>query len=119
MINALVTYFAVKYWSYIGAAFGTAVSFILGNLVVMNIYFAKKIHIPILYIYQKVMQRTFLCLLIAGGAMLITTRFLRGYIIAFTLNVIVFCVVYGVSLWFYGFDKSEKKSIPILCRFVK
>lgn len=118
-LNAVVTVVAIKCWSYIGAAIGTAASFVVGSVIVMNIYYSKKLKLPMLKIYGKIFERVWICLLLAGGALFVSSRFIRGSIGALITNILVFCVIYGVLLWLYGLDKAEKKHIPILNRFVK
>ena len=118
-LNAGITILAVKYWSYLGAAIGTALSVIVGNLVVMNIYFTKKMELPMIKIYAMILSRIWLCLLIAGGTIFITSRFLNGSWIMLALNVLIFCVIYGVTLWLFGLNRSEKMQIPILKRYIK
>lgn len=118
-LNAVVTILAVKYWSYIGAAFGTAASFLLGSLVVMNIYYAKKMSIPIFRIYGGILSRIWICLLLAGGALWIFSRFVHGSVLAIIAGIAVFGVVYGIMMWTYGLSKEEKRNMPVLNRFIK
>lgn len=118
-LNAVVTILAVKYWSYIGAAIGTAASFLIGSLIVMNIYYVKKMGLPMLRIYGGILSRIWICLLLAGAALWIFSRFVYGSVLAIVAGVGVFCIVYGVTMWFFGLSKVEKKHIPVLNRFVK
>ena len=118
-LNAVITIFAVKNWSYIGAAIGTALSVIVGNLIVMNIYFSVKMELPMLRIYGRILSRIWVCLLIAGGTIWVTSGFLNGSWMMFVINVLIFCVVYGLCLWLFGLNKSEKLQVPILKRYVK
>ena len=119
VLNAVITIFAVKYWSYIGAAIGTALSVIVGNLIVMNIYFRVKMELPMMKIYGRILSRIWICLLIAGGTIWVTSGFLNGSWIMFAINVLIFCVIYGLCLWLFGLNKSEKLQVPILKRYVK
>lgn len=113
VLNLIVTYVAVKYWNYIGAAFGTAASFIIGSVVIMNIYYKKKLGLPMLRIYGQIFNRIWVCLLLAGGALWAFSRFFYGTLWSFVIGVAVFAVVYGGSLLFYGFNKEEKQFLKI------
>lgn len=117
-LNAVVTVIAVSCWSYVGAAFGTAASFIIGSLIIMNIYYYKKLKLPMLKIYAKIMDRIWLCLAAAGGALFVSSRFLYGSLGALLVNILIFCVVYGAALLFFGFDREERKHIPVLNRLL-
>ena len=112
-LNLIVTYVAVKYWNYIGAAFGTAASFIIGSVVIMNIYYKKKLGLPMLRIYGQIFNRIWVCLLLAGGALWGFSRFFCGTLWSFIAGVAVFAVVYGGSMLFYGFNEDEKQFLKI------
>ena len=115
VLNAVVTIAGVYYYGYIAAAFGTALSFIIGSLIVMNIYYYKKFSMPMLQIYRKIFHGTWLCLLVAGVAVFTSSRLLPGDTWwTFLLNAGVFCVAYAVMMLLFGLNKQEKQSIPIL-----
>lgn len=114
LMNALITVFAVKYWSYIGAAFGTAASFIIGSLVVMNIYYYKKLKLPMLKIYGQIVNRTWVCLIISGAALFALSRITSTGLVAMIINILFFCIIYGATLILYGFSDKEKEHIPLI-----
>ena len=112
MLNAIVTVLAVKFWSYIGAAFGTAASFIIGSLIVMNLYYYKELHLPMLKIYREITKGIWLCLAVAGVALYFVAQQISGGWIALMINVIIFCVIYGIMLLVFGLSAEEKSRIP-------
>ena len=118
-MNAILTYFIVKEWSYIGAAIGTGLSFVIGSIIVMNIYYHKKLGLPMIKIYSMIISKIWICMLIAGTVVFFSSKILYGSWICFISNVIMFCLVYIITLWFIGLTKDEKHSIPILKRLVK
>lgn len=120
VLNAVVTIVGVRYYGYIAAAFGTALSFIIGSLIVMNIYYCKKFSLPMLQIYRKIFRGTWLCLLMSGAAVFASSRFMPGDgWWTFLLNVGVFCVVYVGTMLLFGLNKQEKQSIPVLKKLWK
>ncbi len=117
-LNLVITIIGVKYISYIAASAGTAISFILGSLLVMNIYYYKKLGFHMIRIYRGIMSRIWVCLLLAGTAVAISrTVFTEGWS-AFLLNVLVFSLVYGLSLLLYGLTKEERTGIPFLNKLI-
>ena len=113
-LNALITIVGVKLVGYYAAAIGTAISFLIGSVIIMNIYYWKKLSFNMFKIYRKIFSGTWLCLLISGGAILVSSHFLNNGLIAFIINVGVFCIVYGITMILFGFKKEEKNKIPIL-----
>ena len=114
VLNAVITVILVKKWSYIGAAIGTALSYIAGSLIAMNIYYSKKLHLPMLRIYKGIFGKIWLCLFFAGGALFIFSRYVNGSWTAFVLCVVFFCVIYTALLLVCGLTKEEKRKIPII-----
>ncbi len=117
LINAIITVILVKYWSYIGAAVGTAFSYVACSLIAMNIYYSKKIHLPMMYIYKNIVSRIWVCILISGLALVVSSHFINGNWVSIIINILVFCFVYSISLLTFGLKKEEKMAIPFLKRF--
>ena len=113
ILNAIVTVLAVKFWSYIGAAFGTAASFIIGSLIVMNIYYYKELHLPMLKIYRGITKGIWLCLAIAGVALFLVSRQISGGWGALIVNIIIFCIIYGAMLLAFGLSTEEKTALRL------
>ena len=113
ILNFVVTYIAVKHWSYIGAALGTATSFIVGSVIIMNVYYKKKLGLPMLRIYGQIFNRTWVCLIIAGAALWGFMQFFNGTLLSFIASVVLFIAVYGGSLIVYGFKPEEKRILKI------
>lgn len=113
ILNAGITYFTVRYWSYIGAAFGTSASFLVGSIIIMNLYFVKKLGLPMLRIYGQIFSRTWLCLLLAGGVLWGFTKCFYSTIWAFLAGIVVFVVVYGAGMLLYGFSAEERQFLKI------
>ena len=119
ILNAVITVLAAKYWSYIGAAFGTAASFIFGSLIAMNIYYCKELHLPMMKIYRKITKGIWLCLAISGIGLFLVSRRISGGWISLMVNIFVFCIIYGILLILFGLTKEEKNSIPFIKKFKK
>lgn len=119
LLNLLISIMAIKHWSYIGAALGTAASFIMGSLVVMNIYYHKKLKFPMIKIYGRIVSRIWLCLVISGIALYITSKYINGGIFKLVINIVVFCAVYATTLLLFGLKEEEKQNIPIINKWFK
>ena len=119
VLNAIITIIGVKHFGYYAAAIGTAVSFLIGSVVIMNIYYWKKLSFNMFKIYQNIFSRTWICLLISGGAIVLSSRFLHQGLMAFVLNIVIFCAVYGITMILFGFRKEEKNKIPVLNKLFK
>ena len=115
LLNAAVPILAVKYWSYIGAAVGTALSFIIGSVLVMNLFYYKKLHLPMIRIYREIMRGILPCLIISGAVLFVVSRYIAGGWLALAINIAIFCIVYGILLMLFGLSTEEKSKLKI-CR---
>jgi len=110
-LNAIVTYIAITKWSYIGAAFGTAISFTVGSLLIMNAYYQIKLGLPMLSIYAHILSRTWICLLLSGLALYIYKMVMPLTILALIGGIVLFIVVYAFTMLRYGFSEGEKQML--------
>lgn len=119
LLNGIIMVIAVKNWSYIGAAYGTATSFIIGSLIVMNLYYYKVLHLPMLKIYKGITKGIWLCLIVAGVALYVASRYINGGWIPLIINVLIFCLIYGCTLLLFGLSSAEKRGVPIVGKMIK
>lgn len=100
-----------KLYGGVGAAIGTSIGQIVGNTVIMNIYYHKKIGINIKYFWSQIFK--FVPSLILPTVIgVIIMKFVDLYnasslIIFGVIYIIVFCV----SIWFLGLNENEKSLI--------
>lgn len=119
IMNAIVTVVGVNLWGYFAAAVGTALSFIIGSVIIMNMYYYKKLSFNMIKIYLGIFKRIWPCLLISGAALILSSKFIYGSWIAFVINVLIFGIVYIFTLIVYGMNREEKKAIPVINKFFK
>ena len=113
VINAVITIILVKEWSYIGAAIGTAVSYVLCSLIAMNLYYHFRLEFNMIQIYKGILHKIWLCLLLSGGTLYFVSYWLEGGWMLFCLKVAIFVIVYGALLYFIGFTKEDKNVLGI------
>lgn len=98
-----------KKYSGIGAAIGTSIAIILGNIIIMNIYYCKKIKIDILRFWKEILKMT-----IPVGISLITTSIISmliggsGYKYILIRGIIL-TLIYIFLMWFMGMNAYEKE----------
>lgn len=118
VLNAVITVIGVKLFGYYAAAVGTACSFLIGSVIIMNIYYYKKLSFKMIKIYKQIFSGTWICLLLSGGAILISSRFLTNGWLDFVLNIIIFGIVYAITMMIFGLRKEEKKMIPYIGNYI-
>ena len=114
VVNIAVSIVLIKLFGPIGCPIGTALSFLLGYAIILNIYYARGLQLEIVRMFREIISKTWICLL--GSAILVAPLlFWKYYFIpVFLLKVLVFCMVFFVLMWFKGFNTEEK----IICSSV-
>lgn len=117
--NIGITILLVSLIGYIGAAVGTALSLIIGDGLIMNIYLHKKIGLNIprmfLEIFRGVLPASLLVMLVC-----IPLYFLPWGWLWFALKAFIIVAVYFVVMYFLGMNRREKDvCLGIFKKFLK
>lgn len=108
IINIIITIPLAKAYGGVGAAAGTAVSFVVGNGIVMNWYYHKKIGLDIKYFWKQILKfiPSLLPPILLG--IVLNIFFNLNSIILFLLLGTVYVVVFSISMWVFGMNQYEK-----------
>ena len=111
LVNIVSTVFLCQAFGVIGTAIGTAVSLILANGIIMNIYYHKSCNINIISFWKSILRLS-LGLVIPVGAGIIANLLLdMSGIRRMLLGIAVYTVIYAVSMWFIGMNDYERNLI--------
>ncbi len=108
VLNLIITIVLVKRYGYVSACYGTAISYIIGNIIIMNIYYQKVIKLNIFRIFRNIFRRTGLCLVLPFCAAYFMGQFINDSWAYLVIKVGAFGLVYGICLLVYGFNDYEK-----------
>lgn len=115
-INLIVSIVLVKCFGFWGAAIGTVVSLIIGNIVLMNIYYAKTFHIEIFRMFKQIFKGILPAGLLASLLSLPLATLLPNTRIMFIVKCGVFVAVYILFLFIVGLNADEKTMLNKLLR---
>ncbi|MGH4122985.1 MAG: oligosaccharide flippase family protein [Clostridium sp.] len=92
----------------IGCAIGTSIGLILGNIIAINIYYHKKIHIDIPRFWKEIFFMT-IPVVIAFGCGIYINQFIYGSGYgSIVKRGLIFTVIYIPLMWFMGMNGYEK-----------
>lgn len=101
----------IKYGE-LGCAFGTAISLIVGNIIIMNIYYHKRVGLDIKYFWQEIFK--FIpALIIPIFSTIAIKHFVGENLFSIAVCSIIFTVLYSASMWFFGLNKAEKNYLKM------
>lgn len=118
VINTIITLLGVYYFGYYFAAIGTAISCIVGNIILMNRYYYKEFGFDMKKIYLCIFSRLWICVLLSSVASYFATFISNNDYISFVFGGFVFVAVYVACLLLFGFNKDEKVALHSLIRRV-
>lgn len=109
--NIFISIPLAKVYGGIGSAIGTSLSLIIGNIIILNIYYHKKVGINVIEFWKSIIKMT-IPMIIPIVAIVILMHFvtLHGYV-----NLIVFGVIYTIlyclTCYFLVMDDYEKNIV--------
>lgn len=114
IINVFLTIVLINWKPLIGATIGTAISLILGDIVIMNVIFKKKLKISLkeyyLGLFKGILPCLFITFICGLGFSLLR---LDGWL-GFVCNIIVMIIIYIILMICFGFNKYEKDLLKSL-----
>ena len=111
IINVFASIILCNIFGIVGVAIGTAASLIIVNGLIMNIYYYVKLKIDVLQFWKQIIRMScgLIVPVILGVVILLKIQF--NSIIQFLLMVMVYTMVYSLSMWFLGLNNYEKDLI--------
>lgn len=108
VLNIILSIPLAKRYGPVGSAIGTMISLLLGNGLIMNLYYWKALKIDIPAFWKSMLQMCkglFLPVLM-GAAILHFVEF--SHIGVFLLYIILYTGIYIFSFWLFGMNREEK-----------
>ena len=123
IVNVIMSIPLTKLYGPVGAAIGTGLSFIIGQGLVLNIYYYKVININIPKFWIEILKMSIPVIItfILG----ILMKHYIGYdtLIIYIIQIIIYSLIYCVLMWILGMNKYEKnlfsKPVKLILEKVK
>ena len=95
-------------WGAVGAAMGTAFSLLIGNGLIMNVFYHKVLHINMKYFWRQIAKTWKGFLVPVVLAIFIMRCVVFDNMLIFLVSVCIFAVVYCVSVFLFSCNDEEK-----------
>lgn len=92
----------------IGCAFGTAASMIIGNIIIINIYYHKKVKLNIPKFWGEILKMSVPIALSAGIGVLVNLLIIATGVLPLLVKITIFSVVYLTLMYLIGMNTYEK-----------
>ena len=96
-----------------GCAFATSLALLLGQVIIMNVYYQYKQHIDIIMFWKEIAKMSCVPLLFIIIGLFVINSSLLGMIsyVKFIAFGLFFSIVYGIAFWTFSMNKDERNLI--------
>lgn len=113
ILNVIITIPLSKNFGAIGAAIGSSISLLLGNIIIINIYYYKTLNIDVITYFKNIIKITLITFTYSIIFKLIL-HFIKINITSLIL-LFVFCIIYSLGylfiIYLLFFTKNDKKNL--------
>lgn len=108
--SLLLSVVLAKKYGYYGCAFSTGLGLLIGQGLILNIYYCRKEHIDIPSFWKEILKMSVVPFFVIIIGLFVTNSSLFNNIslFAFVVSCVFFLIVYGVAFWFLSMNKSER-----------
>ena len=105
-----------KLYGGIGCAIGTSVALVAGQIVAMNIYYYKKIHIDIPQFWREILKMSIAPAVLGIAGWFLLRHVEMNTVILLVSYILVFSIIYLIVVWKSGMNAYERGlfSAPLL-----
>ena len=116
LLNALLTILGVKYYGALMAAIATAISYIIGSVLLMNIYYQREFGFSMINIYKAIFSGTLICVICSSLITYIVLIFVPYSFKGLMIGGFVFVASYVLVLYAYGLTDTERRVVKQLIK---
>lgn len=109
--NVAISIILVKSMGMVGAAWGTAITLFVGELILVNIYLYHAIKLNMLHFYWKLIRHSLPVMLIAGALAFLISNYLPSTWTGLILGCFIIGFIYIVCTYFISLMSEERKEI--------
>lgn len=113
IFNLILTIPLAKMYSGIGAAFGTALSLIIGNGFIMNWYNHTKVGLDMEFFWKSILSFAPALVIPIILGLIMNNYIYIGNIFYLLITGFAYAIIYFVSMWLFGMNEYEKDLIAI------
>lgn len=118
--NTIISIPLIKTFGSIGAATGTTISLVAGNILFMNWYYQNRIGLDIIFFWKNIIGFVPALIIPCVLGIGINIAFQIDNMIKMSILIIIYVVVFCVSMYFLGMNKEEKQMvIEPICKLWK
>lgn len=109
--NIIMTVFLIDIWGIVGAAIATALATVIGQIVIMNIYYKKVLGIDVLHMFRETYKGILVFQILGCVVASVTGAFISSNILGMMIGGTLYCFISFGGFWIFGANAEEKYKI--------
>ena len=111
ILNTISSIFLAKYYGGVGAAIGTSGALILGQIIILNIYYHVKVGINMIEFWKNILKMSIPMIIVFIIGIGINKMVPDKSIIVYGGKIIAYTIVYCISVYLFAMNNYEKDLI--------
>lgn len=111
LVNIVISIFLCRKYGAVGSAVGTAISLILANGIIMNVYYHIECNINVLVFWRSILRASLGLIIPIGVGIAMRLCVPMEGLLEYLLSILVYIIVFGGSMWFFGMNEYERALI--------
>ncbi|MEE0335027.1 MAG: oligosaccharide flippase family protein [Catenibacterium mitsuokai] len=106
--NVIMTYISVPYFGIYGAAACSCIAYIIGQGIIMNIYYYKVTGLDIPLFWRNIFKMAIVPIIMTGACLFLNNFITINSWKIFLCGVVVFTLIYAILMYLFSFNQYER-----------
>ena len=108
IINVILSIFLCQKYGAVGSAVGTAISLVLANGMIINVYYHLRCNLDVIAFWKSILRLSLGMLIPIACGFLINKYIVADSIWRYLAGILLYSCIYCVSMWFLGMNNYER-----------
>lgn len=117
--NVIMTYISVPYFGIYGAAACSCIAYVIGQGIIMNIYYYKFTGLDIPLFWRNIFKMAIVPIIMTGACLFLNNFITINSWKIFLCGVVVFALIYAILMYLFSFNQYERALFGGILKKVK
>lgn len=108
ILNVALSVPLTKLYGGVGAAIGTAISLVLGQIIILNIFYHKKVGINMIEFWKNILKMSIPIIFVVIFGVVLNIVWISSSIVVLGIKIVLYAGVYAIMMWLFGMNEYEK-----------
>ena len=119
LINIILTIIFISYWGILGAVIATAISIVIGQITIMNLYYLKKLKIDVIHLFKQSYQGILIYIVLSSLVSFYVAKLFSDNLLSLLVGGALFVCLSIIGILSFGLNDYEKQKLKSIIKFKK